>query len=142
MPRWSFSRSQPSPEKARPEANQPSKSARPESKQSLKPASPAPDYRLDLQAELDEARTNESRLREDLAELLTAHRHQGRVLERGQKLLEQNEQELTQLRARAGAPEREVAEQRSLAGQRTAKLHELEQLVPKHQTLQASYEAI
>ena len=142
MPRWSFSRSQPSPEKARPEANQPSKSARPESKQSLKPASPAPDYRLDLQAELDEARTNESRLREDLAELLTAHRHQGRVLERGQKLLEQNEQELTQLRTRASALEREIAEQRSLAGQRTAKLHELEQLVQKHQTLQASYEAI
>src|ERR671935_2183343 len=142
MPRWSFSRSQPSPEKARPEANQPSKSARPESKQSIKPASPAPDYRSDLQAELDEARTNESRLREDLAELLTAHRHQGRVLERSQKLLEQNEQDLTQLRARAGALEREIAEQRSLAGQRTAKLHELEQLVQKHQTLQASYEAI
>jgi GAF domain-containing protein/GTP cyclohydrolase II len=83
-----------------------------------------------------------ARLKEDLAELLTAHRHQGRVLERSQKQQELGEQELTQLRARAAALEREIAEQRALASQRGAKIHELEKLVDNHATLQASYEAI
>jgi GAF domain-containing protein len=120
MPRWSFSRSQPPEEKARPESKKPA--------QAPEPAPPD--------------RATEARLKEDLAELLTAHRHQGRVLERNQKLLEQNEQELAQLRTRASALEREIGEQRSVAAQRAAKVHELEQLVEKHQTLVTSYEAI
>src|SRR5437868_490070 len=91
---------------------------------------------------LEEAMASQARLKEDLAELLTAHRHQGRVLERSQKQLEQTEQELAQLRTRASALEREIAEQRTLATQRATKIRELEQLADKHATLEASYEAI
>src|SRR5438270_4154217 len=132
MPRWSFSKPKPSPEE--PPAKSP---APPERRASDVSAgdSPAPGGRV-------EANAVQARLKEDLAELLTAHRHQGRVLERSQKQLDQTEQELAQLRTRAGALEREIAEQRSLAGQRATKIRELELMVDKHATLEASYEAI
>lgn len=84
----------------------------------------------------------QARLREDLNELLTAHRHQGRVLERNQKLLEQAEQELAQLRTRSAALEREIADQRALASQRGARIQELEAIGEKHQTLKTAYEAL
>src|SRR5438128_1925909 len=54
-----------------------------------------------LEAQLDEAGTTQARLRLDLAELLKAHRQQGRVLERNQKLLEQTEQALGRHRGRS-----------------------------------------
>ncbi|HEY9287863.1 MAG TPA: GAF domain-containing protein [Candidatus Dormibacteraeota bacterium] len=96
----------------------------------------------DVRSRRSEDAAAQARLKEDLAELLTAHRHQGRVLERSQKQLEQTEQELVQLKTRAASLEREIAEQRSLATQRAARIRELEQLVDKHATLEASYEAI
>src|SRR5919201_175365 len=84
----------------------------------------------------------QGRLREDLNELLTAHRHQGHVLERNQKLLEKAEQELSQLRSRSATLEREIADQRALANQRGAKILELQTLADSHQTLQTAYEAL
>jgi GAF domain-containing protein len=95
-----------------------------------------------LAAQLEEAGTTQARLRLDLAELLKAHRQQGRVLERNQKVLEQTEQELGRHRGRATALEAEVAEQRNLAEQHASRVKELEQVVAKHATLQAAYETL
>jgi GAF domain-containing protein len=95
-----------------------------------------------LEAQLDEAGTTQARLRLDLAELLKAHRQQGRVLERNQKLLEQTEQELGRHRGRATALEAEIAEQRTLAEQHARRVHELEQVVATHATLQTAYETL
>src|SRR3989442_2325507 len=91
---------------------------------------------------LDDASAVQARLRQDLNELLKAHRQQGRVLERNQKLLEQTEQELSRHRGRASALETEVAEQRTVSGEQVARIHELEQIVDKHATLQTAYEAL
>jgi GAF domain-containing protein len=132
MPRW-FAK--PKPDKPAAERARPSKERR--------AIEHMPGRRAgDHQPADDDLLAANARLKEDLAELLTAHRHQGRVLERSQKQQELGEQELTQLRARAAALEREIAEQRALAGQRGARIHELEKLVDNHATLQASYEAI
>jgi GAF domain-containing protein len=95
-----------------------------------------------LEAQLDEAGTTQARLRLDLAELLKAHRQQGRVLERNQKLLEQTEQELGRHRGRSTALEAEIAEQRNLAEQHARRVQELEQVAEKHATLQTAYEAL
>src|SRR5438128_6506830 len=95
-----------------------------------------------LEAQLDEAGTTQARLRLDLAELLKAHRQQGRVLERNQKLLEQTEQELSRHRGRASALETEVAEHRTVSGEHVARIQELEQIVDKHATLQTAYETL
>src|SRR5256885_17050340 len=100
MPRWSFSRSEPPPEKARPEPKkQPQRPERP-------PATPplyqgkADDGGSALSPQLEEAKATEPRLKADLAELLTADPHQGRLLERNHNPLEQNEHALAQLRTR------------------------------------------
>jgi GAF domain-containing protein len=95
-----------------------------------------------MEAQLQEADTTQARLRLDLAELLKAHRQQGRVLERNQKVLEQTEQELSRNRMRATALETEVGEQRKLAEQHAHRVQELEQVVDKHATLQTAYEAL
>src|SRR6202140_5311686 len=95
-----------------------------------------------VEAQLQEADTTQARLRLDLAELLKAHRQQGRVLERNQKVLEQTEQELSRNRARATALETEVGEQRKLAEQHVHRVQELEQVVAKHATLQTAYETL
>src|SRR5207237_1198044 len=71
-----------------------------------------------------------------------AHRQQVRVLERNQKLLEQTEQELSRQRGRASALESEVAEQRNVSSQHLARIHELEQIVETHATLQTAYETL
>ncbi|HEX3630054.1 MAG TPA: GAF domain-containing protein, partial [Candidatus Dormibacteraeota bacterium] len=145
MARW-FSRPKPPPEEPPVEPVKDTSPAPPERRASdvsardQKRAEPTDTRGGD--ARLEEASATQARLKEDLAELLTAHRHQGRVLERNQKQLEQTEQELAQLRTRSGALEREIAEQRSLGTQRATKIHELEQLADKHATLEASYEAI
>jgi GAF domain-containing protein len=81
-------------------------------------------------------------LRLDLAELLKAHRQQGRVLERNQKLLEQTEQELGRHRGRATALEAEIGQQRNIAEQHVRRVQELEQVAEKHATLQTAYEAL
>src|ERR1700674_3339926 len=95
-----------------------------------------------LQAQLEEAGTTQARLRLDLAELLKAHRQQGRVLGRNQKGVEQTEQELGRHRGRVAALEAEVAEQRNLAEQHASRVKELEQVVAKHATLQTAYETL
>ncbi len=95
-----------------------------------------------LQVQLEEAIAAQARLRQDLAELLKAHRQQGRVLERNQKLLEQTENELSRHRGRATTLQSEVAELRTVADQHVARVQELEQIVAKHATLQTAYEAL
>jgi GAF domain-containing protein len=92
--------------------------------------------------QLEEATAAQARLRQDLAEVLKAHRQQGRVLERNQKLLEQTEADVTRYRGRAAALESEVAEHRNVADQHAARVLELEQIAAKHDTLQTAYEAL
>src|SRR5437870_9156737 len=150
MPKW-LSRRQQSSEKPAPPA-QPGPAKTPPARTS-QPASPAPaaparraaDVAADgrsLQVQFDEAHAVQNRLRLDLAELLKAHRQQGRVLERNQKLLEQTEQELGRHRGRATALEAEIAEQRKLAEQHARRVQELEQVAAKHATLQTAYETL
>jgi GAF domain-containing protein len=150
MPRWSFRR-QPPPEKpaspAQPAASKtpPVKTRQPAASAPPAPARRAADTASDgrsLQVQFEEASAAAARLRQDLAEVLKAHRQQGRVLERNQKLLEQTEDELTRQRNRASTLEGEVTEQRSLAEQHAARIQELEQFVAKHATLQTAYEAL
>src|SRR5713101_681137 len=126
MPKWSFSRRQPPgdkpPEPAQPTAPKaPAPRVTPSSAQTPSPptrrSADSETSDRSLEAQLDEAGTTQARLRLDLAELLKAHRQQGRVLERNQKLLEQTEQELGRHRGRTTALEAEIAEQRKLAEQ-------------------------
>lgn len=125
MPRWPFSGAKsPSPE-------EPEELQRRSSDAAARPDQPK-----------NPPANDATRMKQELAELMTAHRHQGRVLDRSQKQLEQSEQEAAQLKSRLAVLEREIAEQRTLATQRAAKIHELEQLAGKHATLEASYEAI
>ena len=79
-----------------------------------------------IQAQLEEARTVQARLRQDLAELLKAHRQQGRILERNQKQLEQAEQEAERHQGQVTAQARELADLRKAAVERAARLQELE----------------
>ena len=151
MPKWLSRRQQQPSEKPAPPA-QPGPAKTPPARTS-QPASPAPaaparraaDVAADgrsLQVQFDEAHAVQNRLRQDLAELLKAHRQQGRVLERNQKLLEQTEEELSRHRGRAAALESEVAELRSVADQHAARVQELEQVAAKHATLQTAYETV
>jgi GAF domain-containing protein len=95
-----------------------------------------------LQVQFEEAIATQARLRQDLAELLKAHRQQGRVLERNQKLLEQTESDVIRHRSHATALEGDVAEQRSLAEKHALRVQELEHIVASHATLQTAYEAL
>ncbi len=134
MPKWLSRRPQP-PEKPVPSVPPPSAKTPPVKT----PVSPEPSTAAQP---LEEAIAVQARLRQDLNELLKAHRQQGRVLERNQKLLEQTEQELSRHRGRASALESEVAEQRNVSGQHLARIRELEQIVDKHATLETAYEAL
>ena len=134
MPKWLSRRPQP-PEKPVPSVPPPSAKTPPVKT----PVSPEPSTSAQP---LEEAIAVQARLRQDLNELLKAHRQQGRVLERNQKLLEQTEQELSRHRGRASALESEVAEQRNVSGQHLARIRELEQIVDKHATLETAYEAL
>ena len=150
MPKWLSRRPQP-PEKPMPPV-QPPVAKTPPVKSTPASASPTtgPARRAaDLTPEprtsdlpLEDAAAVQARLRQDLNELLKAHRQQGRVLERNQKLLEQTEQELSRQRGRASALESEVAEQRNVSSQQLARIHEVEQIVDKHATLETAYEAL
>jgi len=146
MPRWSFSRRRQPSEKAAPAALP--ATPPPAAKPTPSPTTPArrasdaaPDNRS-LQTQLEDAIATQARLRQDLAELLKAHRQQSRVLERNQKLLEQTEQELARHRGRTSSLETEIAEQRTVAGQHAARVQELEQIADTHATLEAAYEAV
>jgi GAF domain-containing protein len=151
MPKWSFSRRQQPSEKPAPQAESASSKTPPvrTPQQAIPaPAGPArraadiaPDGRS-LQVQFEEANAVQIRLRQDLAELLKAHRQQGRVLERNQKVLEQTEQEVSRHRGRAATLEIELADQRNVADQHAARVHELEQIVAKHATLQTAYETL
>ncbi|HXN03414.1 MAG TPA: GAF domain-containing protein [Candidatus Acidoferrum sp.] len=152
MSKWSFSRRQkPADKPAAPAPSPAAKTPAPRVTPPSAPASSPPPTRRSadaepsgrsLEAQLDEAGTTQARLRLDLAELLKAHRQQGRVLERNQKLLEQTEQELGRHRGRATALEGEIAEQRKVAEQHARRVQELEQVAEKHATLQTAYEAL
>src|SRR6202521_2264583 len=152
MPRWSFSRRRGPEEKpaspAQPAAApKPPRAVTPQPKESATsaPARRAADAASDgrpLQVQFEEATATQARLRQDLAELLKAHRQQGRVLARNQKLLEQTEKDVIRHRSRAAAMESEVAEQRTVAEQHAARVKELEHIVDSHATLQTAYEAL
>ena len=148
MPKWSFSRQQRSEKPAPEPAPSKTQAARTPPPATPAPAGPArraadvpPDGRS-LQVQFEEANAVQNRLRQDLAELLKAHRQQGRVLERNQKLLEQTEQEVSRHRGRAATLENELADQRNLADQHAARVQELEQVADKHTTLQTAYETL
>src|SRR3989449_2341268 len=150
MPKW-LSRGPQPPENPAPSVppsgskplpvKSPAPSATPTAGPARRPADLPPEPRTGDLA-LDDAVAVQARLRQDLNELLKAHRQQGRVLERNQKVLEQTEQELSRHRGRAAALETEVAEQRTVSGEHLARIQELEQIVDKHATLQTAYEAL
>jgi GAF domain-containing protein len=151
MPKWSFSRQQKPADKpaepAQPKAPKaPAPRVTPSSAQTPSPPSrrsaDSETSGRSLEAQLEEADTTQARLKLDLAELLKAHRQQGRVLERNQKVLEQTEQDVARHRVRATALETEVGEQRKLAEQHAHRVQELEQVVAKHATLQTAYETL
>jgi len=150
MPKWLSRRPQP-PEKPAPSVPPsgskplPVKSPAPSATPTAGPARRAADLPQEPRTgdlALDDAIAVQARLRQDLNELLKAHRQQGRVLERNQKLLEQTEQELSRHRGRASALETEVAEHRTVSGEHVARIQELEQIVDKHATLQTAYETL
>ena len=150
MPKWLSRRPQP-PEKPMPPVQPPVaktppvKSTPASASPTTGPARRAADLPLEPRTAdlaLDDATAVQARLRQDLNELLKAHRQQGRVLERNQKLLEQTEQELSRQRGRASALETEVAEQRTASGEQVGRIHDLEQIVDKQSTLQTAYEAL
>jgi GAF domain-containing protein len=149
MPSWSFTRRR-EPEKKPvlpPAASKttPATTPQPIASQPGPPARRAADAPSDsrsLQVQLEEATATQARLRQDLAELLKAHRQQGRVLERNQKLLEQTENDVIRHRSRAAALESEVAEQRDLADKHATRVQELEHIAASHATLQTAYETL
>ena len=149
MPSWSFTRRR-EPEKKPvlpPAASKttPATSPQPIASQPGLPGRRAADAASDsrpVQLQLEEATATQARLRQDLAELLKAHRQQGRVLERNQKLLEQTENEVIRHRSHAAALEGEVAEQRDVADKHGARVKELEHIAASHATLQTAYETL
>jgi GAF domain-containing protein len=151
MPKWSFTRRQEREKEsalpAQPAAPKtpPAKVSQPTAPQPGSPGRRAADAASDsrsLQVRVEEATATQARLRQDLAELLKAHRQQGRVLERNQKLLEQTENDVIRHRSRAAALENEVAEQRDVADKHAARVQELEHIAASHATLQTAYETL
>src|SRR5712692_1778519 len=151
MPKWSFTRRQEREKEpalpAQPAAPKtpPAKVSQPPAPQPGSPGRRAADAASDgrsLQVRVEEATATQARLRQDLAELLKAHRQQGRVLERNQKLLEQTENEMARHRGRAAALEGEVTEHRTIADQHAARVKELEHIAASHATRQTAYEAL
>ena len=151
MPKWSFSREQKPGDK--PADPAPAPVAKTPAPRVTPPSPPTPSTvgrrsadpetsSRSLETQLEEASTTQARLRLDLGELLKAHRQQGRVLERNQKVLEQTEQELGRSRGRTTALETEVGEQRKLAEQHARRVQELEKAVAEHATMQTAYETL
>lgn len=149
MPSWSFTRRrEPEKKPALPPAaskTAPATTPQPIASQPGPPGRRAADAASDsrsLQVQLEEATATQARLRQDLAELLKAHRQQGRVLQRNQKLLEQTENDVIRHRSRAAALESEVAEQRDVADKHATRVQELEHIAASHATLQTAYETL
>src|SRR5438094_168401 len=152
MPRWSFTRRRdPGNKPASPPVaskTPPAIPAQPNVVPSSAPARRAGDTASDgrpLQLQFEEATATQARLRQDLAELLKAHRQQGRVLARNQKLLEQTENDISRHRSRTAAPESEVAEQRNVADQHAARVKDLERALEAkaaHHHLQLEFDAL
>src|SRR3984893_15878810 len=149
MPSWSFTRRR-EPEKKPvlpPAASKaaPATTPQPIASQPGPPGRRAADAAPDSPSppvQLEESTATHARLRQDLAELLKAHRQQGRVLERNQKLLEQTENDVIRHRSRAAALESEVAEQRDVTDKHAARVQELEHIAASHATLQTAYETL
>src|SRR2546423_11273875 len=151
MPKWSFSREQKPDDKPAvpaPAAVPKTPAARVTPPSAQTPSTPgrrsadSETSSRSLETQLEEASTTQARLRLDLAELLKAHRQQGRVLERNQKVLEQTEQELGRSRGRTTALEAEVGERGRLPEQHARRVQELEQVVAKPATMQTAYETL
>src|ERR1700726_3611331 len=149
MPKWAFSRRPAPPEKpvlagpaSRGPAGKTPRTAPPTSAAPARRVADGPSDSRSLQVQLEESRAVQSRLRQDLAELLKAHRQQGRVLERNQRVLEQAELDLSRHREPTAELESDVAEQRNVADQHAARVEDLEQVVAKHATLQTAYETL
>jgi GAF domain-containing protein len=149
MPSWSFTRRRESEKKPvlPPAASKPAPATTPQpiASQPGPPGRRVADAASDsrsLPVQLEEATATQARLRQDLAELLKAHRQQGRVLERNQKLLEQTENDVIRHRSRAAALESEVAEQRDVADKHATRVKELEHIAASHATLQTAYETL
>src|SRR5438132_7114343 len=151
MPKWSCSREQKADDK--PAVRAPAPVPKTPAARVTPPSGPTPSTpgrrSVDseassrcLETQLEEASTTQARLRLDLAELLKAHRQQGRVLERHQKLLEQTEHDVNRHRTRATALEAEIGEQRMLAEQHARRVQELELVAAKHATLETAYESL
>ena len=113
----------------------------PEPERRAETASPEP-VSSSTQPQLDEARAVQARLRQDLAELLMAHRQQSRILERNQKQLEQAEQEAERHRDQVAAQAREVADLRKAGAERAARIQELEAVKQENLRLQAAEAAL
>ena len=113
-----------------------------ESSRPLEPSAQADNSPAPALAVPDEARAVQARLRQDLAELLKAHRQQGRVLERNQKQLEQAEQEAERQRDQSAAQLKESALLRAAATDHLARIRDLEAIVEKHATLQVAYDTL
>ena len=94
------------------------------------------------QPQLEEARAIQARLRQDLAELIKAHRQQGRILERNQKQLEQAEQEAERHRDQVAAQAREVADLRKAGAEGAARIQELEAIKEEKFRLEAAQAAL
>src|SRR5256886_786962 len=152
MPRWSFTRRRdPGNKPASPPVaskTPPAIPAQPNVVPSSAPARRAGDTASDgrpLQLQFEEATATQARLRQDLAELLKAHRQQGRVLARNQKLLEQTENEISRHRSRTAALENDVAEQRNVADQHATRVADLERALEAkaaHHHLQLEFDAL
>src|SRR3989442_7248575 len=119
MPRWSFTRRRdPGGKPASPpraSKTPPAITPQPNVVPSTAPARRAGDLASDgrpLQLQFEEATATQARLRQDLAELLKAHRQQGRGLEPNQKLLEQTANEISRNRSRTPAIESASSAQR------------------------------
>ena len=95
-----------------------------------------------LEVELHESRASQAGLRQDLADLLKAHREQSRVLDRTQKAAQAGETELIQVRKQVGALEAEIASQRARATQQAARLEALEVLAGRYTALEAARDAL
>src|SRR2546430_17261615 len=117
MPRWSFTRRRdPGDKPALPPVaskTPPAIPAQPNVLPSSTPARRAGDAASDrrpLQLQFEEATATQAPLRQDLAELLKAHRQQGRGLARNQKLLDPTANEISPHRSRTAAMEGDMSE--------------------------------
>ncbi|HYM49120.1 MAG TPA: GAF domain-containing protein [Candidatus Limnocylindrales bacterium] len=95
-----------------------------------------------LEVELHESRAAQARVRQDLADLLKAHRQQARLLERSQRAAAATEEELGSSRKQVQALEAEIADQRARLAQQAARVSELEAKISNHASLQEAHAAL